>query len=286
MKVIDCLYIARSDLTDLRILVNLLKMRVLSHPFISELKRYVANHNATLGPIVMTISELVGATNVQKQVYDRQKKLSEVTDMIHAAHVFHRCVRDRENQLETRDTAKRLHQDNILSVLVGDYLLAQSSVDMAELRFPKAVELIAIALENYTMGEFLKLELFKSKSDDINDGVKRYAELTCGSLLSNSCLSAALMAGLSEDVNKLVGSFGFHTGTAHRLIEILNCDDDKLFLQRVNISHIEESIVGHLNQSISLIHKLPHSEKRAYLLSTLNKMKPSLNSPQHRCTIH
>jgi len=184
-------------------------MNKLSHPFFTELKRYVASQNATLGPIILSICDSIkyeGTLNIDETI-NEQRKLSQVADMIHAAHVFHRCARD--DTLET----KRLHQENIMSILVGDYLLAQSSMDIATLN-PMTVGLMAKSLEDYTRGEFLR-----------NSDLEKRAASTRGSLLSNSCLSAALLAGHSytndpHELTSLVRDFGLRTGSASRLLEI------------------------------------------------------------------
>lgn len=278
-------------------------MRKLSHPFIAELKRYVANQNAPLGPVIMSLSELIKIEKsklyMQEEIKAKQRKLAVVTDMIHAAHVFHRCVRDNITCDNANLTAKRQHQDNIMSLLLGDYLLAQSSVDMADLRYPRTVGLIARGLEDYTSGEFLKLQLFdryekrRSESDylDIRNGIETYAKLTCGSLLSNACLSAALLAGHndvdtnnnSHEISNLVFSFGFHAGSAHRLIEFLYCPDtnseaDKVFLESLDVKQFENSIGSHIDKAVETLLSLPDGEKRASLLTMLEEMRSRCSS--------
>lgn len=280
-------------------------MRKLSHPFIAELKRYVANQNTTLGPVIMSLSELIKINPIQskfslEEIQSKQRKLSEVTDMIHAAHVFHRCVRDNNTVCDSATvSAKRLHQDNIMSLLVGDYLLAQSSVDMADLRYPRTVGLIAKGLEDYTRGEFLKLQLQTGKCDnhqqqtrsdtDLKLGIERYSELTCGSLLSNACLSAALLAGYpdrtgeQDELSDLVFQFGFHTGSAHRLIEFLYCpdtnsEDDKTFIESLNVKDFQEPIRRHLDHAVKLLCKLPNGKNCTSLFAMVDEMK-------NRCSI-
>lgn len=295
-------------------LYNFKVMRKFSHPFIAELKRHVATQNSTLGPIILSLCDLIksneSSPEKQNLVKSNQIKLSQVTDMIHAAHVFHRCVRNHPNCDNTNvteesnfidATSKRLHQDNVLSVLVGDYLLAQSSVDMADLRFPRTVGLIAKGLEDFTRGEFLKLQLLdrcekdKSKVNtaSIRDGIKYYAELTCGSLLSNACLSAALLAGYSnakwtkngtmkseseDNISEMVFRFGFHTGSAHRLIEFLHCPDnnsesEKAFMEVLDVKYFDDSISNHLDLAMDVLAKLPHGSKKSTLVSTLKEMR-------------
>lgn len=269
-------------------------MRRVSHPFIAELKRFVANQNATLGPVVMSLSDMINKNcyNELERVQNLQVRLSEVTDMIHAAHVFHRCVQDHDYTKNQGPQSKIMHQDNIMSLLVGDYLLAQSSVDMADLRYPKTVGLIARGLEDYTRGEFFKLQLFdKCNKSQVNhseiiDGLERYAKLTCGSLLSNACLSAALLAGYPDrdsenpqDLANLVYKFGFHVGSAHRLIQFLYCPDtnsqeDQKFLsdQKIEVNQFGGSIRCHINKALEVLFCLPDQEKRSSLVLLLNTM--------------
>lgn len=254
--------------------------------------RYVANQNPTLGPVIVSLCDLIKVkpSNWSDElIKSKQKKLSEITDMIHAAHVFHRCVRE-------KTANKVLHQESIMSLLFGDYLLAQSSVDTADLRYPRTLSLIAQGLEDYTEGEFLKFSLFKPGPQDysseearqqLHDGVNQYARLTCGSLLSNACLSAALLAGYpdrcpnskADTLADFVFRFGLHTGTAHRLLELFHNPDTNSELDRefikVNLKSrdFEESIQSHLNKSIELLYKLPEGDKRQSLLNLLETMK-------------
>lgn len=243
----------------------------------------------TLGPIVMDVCELIKVCepNRFEEIRLKQRKLSEVTDMIHAAHVFHRTVRNITPHKQLQD------QDSVLSLLVGDYLLAQSSVDMASLRYPRTVGLVARGLEDYTKGEFLKLHLLEkrkqqrlsrnasalSEQEDeaFHIGIRNYAELTCGSLLSNACLSALHLSGHMEETDELgalVQSFGHNTGSAQRLIEILNypSEDDKVILDSIS-SKLEQYIKSYLDKSVSALHRLPDGRTRPTLLSMLDKMR-------------
>lgn len=266
-------------------------MNRLTHPFIAELKRFVANQNSTMGPIVMSLSQMVEPRKeyspVGADIKLKQKKLSEIADMIHAAHVFHRSVRDDSGNNIDKLNSKRLHQDNVMSLLVGDYLLAQSSVDLADLRFPRIVGYIAKGLEDYTRGEFLKLQLLDNKdhggSEDLYKNIERHAELTCGSLLSSACLSTALLAGYDDGLKLSPGSIsdtlytiGFHTGTAHRLIELLfhkqtNSEEEKTLVHSLDKQAFKNSILSHIDKSIHLVNKL--NDNSFEVMKILQKMK-------------
>lgn len=227
-------------------------LKTLSHPFVAELKRRIASQNSLLGPIILSISEIIPTTKSSARV--KQHKLSEVTDLIHAAHVFHRCIFE-----------NAAHRDNVMSSLVGDYLLAQSSLDMADMRLPRTVGLIAKGLEDYTIGEF---ELLRDQRE-----IERHAELTCGSLMANACLSASLLAGQTEksDWSKMAFNFGHHTGTAQRLLEISNDDQDLTADKRL----LNQLANKHLDHSIAMLNKdlVPESKPREQLLSLVDKMR-------------
>lgn len=247
----------------------------------------------TLGPIVMDLCELIRIQEPKKfdEVRGKQKKLSEVTDMIHAAHVFHRSVSIGNINHDNNITTISSTQDDVLSLLVGDYLLAQSSVDMASLRHPRIVGLIAKGLEDYTKGEFLKLHLIdqltktKPNQDEIYTSLGRYAELTCGSLLSNACLSAAILAGHvaeTEELPNQIKSFGLFTGTAQRFIEMLYSpnDNDRNFISLMPMSkkHLDDYIHHYLDKSEATLEKLPQGRTRPTLAAVLSKMRQYLPS--------
>lgn len=240
----------------------------LSHPFINELKQYVANQKSNLSPIIMSISDILSNSqrNESCPAYKKQKKLSEVTDMIHAAYVFHRCIQDENHNLAT------VKRDNIMSLLIGDYLLAQSSVDLAEIRWPETVGLIARGLEDYTRGEFMKLSPTTTKSQPFN--LDLYAELTCGSLLANACKSAALIGGQNQQLGSLVYNFGLHAGTAHRLMECSQTDnsDTAEIAAGISENHFKQMVKNRLDKAINLLYELPEVDERSKLLNKLDEM--------------
>lgn len=243
------------------------------------------------GPIVMDICELIKIQQPKRldEIRVKQKKLSEVTDMIHAAHVFHRTVSVGNIRQENNNTTINSTKDDVLSLLVGDYLLAQSSVDMASLRHPRTVGLIAKGLEDYTTGELLKLQLIDSLQKnkmhvrEIQDKLRIYAELTCGSLLSNACLSAALLAGHtveSDRIPNMVKLFGLYTGSAQRFIELLYCpnDNDRNFVSQLPLSsdQMDEHIRYYLNKSSDTLRSLPEGRSQPSLSAVLDKMRQYL----------
>ncbi|CAN0294282.1 unnamed protein product, partial [Laminaria digitata] len=76
-----------------------------------------------------------------------QLRLAEITEMIHAASLFHDDVID---EADTRRGVPSVNKvfGNKLAILAGDFLLARSSMSLARLRSLESVELMSAAIEH------------------------------------------------------------------------------------------------------------------------------------------
>ena len=63
-----------------------------------------------------------------------------------------------EEDEELRTMLSQLEYGNKISILGGDYLLANASTGLASLRIPKVVEIVSIAIAEFTQAEFLGLQ--------------------------------------------------------------------------------------------------------------------------------
>jgi geranylgeranyl pyrophosphate synthase len=80
-------------------------------------------------------------TNRLQLLTNCQRKLAEITDMVHVSQVLHRGVVDLSISSSADDgidakLREDLHLGNTISVLIGDFLLAQSSRGLALIRNP------------------------------------------------------------------------------------------------------------------------------------------------------
>ncbi len=73
-------------------------------------------------------------TNRMSIIGKHQRKLAEITDMIHVSQLLHRGVID--SQLIDSKLNKDLNLGNSISVLIGDFLLANASRGLALIRSP------------------------------------------------------------------------------------------------------------------------------------------------------
>lgn len=117
-------------------------------------KGLLSPNQQTRGPVVLLLAKAFGLPgDVKKRleiethhavtVREKQRTLAKITDMIHLAHMIHRGVVDIKSysNRELPSDKDNLHFNNIISILIGDYLLATSSCGLAEIRNPVVCEL-------------------------------------------------------------------------------------------------------------------------------------------------
>ena len=115
-----------------------------SHFFRLEGKRF----RPTIALLVATAAN--GAAN------ERQARLAQILEMIHAASLLHDDVIDLAG---TRRGAPAVHQvvGNKVAVLSGDFLLARATRLLAELEDVEVVELMATVIDEMVAGELMQV---------------------------------------------------------------------------------------------------------------------------------
>ena len=104
----------------------------------------------------------------------QQKRLAEITEMIHTASLFHDDVIDKAT---TRRNAASVNQvfGNKVAILGGDFLLSRASVALARLRNLEVVELLSTVIEHLVKGEIMQMK--PTSSDDGANKMKNTAAL-------------------------------------------------------------------------------------------------------------
>lgn len=168
-------------------------------------------------------------------VLPTQRRLAEITEMIHTASLLHDDVTD---QADTRRGVATVNADygNKLAILAGDFLLARASVALARLRHCEVVELMATTVANLVEGEVLQLrntadpanankqKLSLSPIANLNPGFEHYMEksyMKTASLIANSCRAAVALGGYPENLKDAAYDYGKHFGLAFQLIDDL-----------------------------------------------------------------
>merc|ERR1719491_1894956 len=164
---------------------------------------------------------------------EQQYRLAEISEMIHTASLFHDDVID---GAETRRGAPAVHKvfGNKMAILAGDYLLARASIFLARLRDAEVVETMSTIIEHLVRGEVMQMKGSITSGDDKKDydlwreRLGQYLQKNfykTGSLMANSCKSAAILGGYNDGVVGAAYRYGKHLGVAFQLVDdILDFD--------------------------------------------------------------
>jgi geranylgeranyl pyrophosphate synthase len=160
------------------------------------------------------------AAHQRKDLPDAQRRLAEISEMIHTASLFHDDVIDGS---DTRRGKPAVHLvfGNKMAILAGDYLLARASISLARLRNVQVVETMSTIIEHLVRGEVMQM-----RGTDVTDAAKqrltyylRKNFYKTGSLMANSCQSAALLGNYSEELVDASYRYGKHIGMAFQLVD-------------------------------------------------------------------
>ena len=169
---------------------------------------------------------LTSSTNMPdgSGILPSQKRLAEITELIHTASLLHDDVIDDSESRRSLPSAN-LSFGNKMAVLAGDFLLGRASVALARLRDAEVVELLATVIANLVEGEFMQL---KNTAQDearpvwTEDTITYYLHKTylkSASLISKSCRAAALLGQCTPDVVEAAYAYGRNLGLAFQLVD-------------------------------------------------------------------
>jgi hexaprenyl-diphosphate synthase len=153
-----------------------------------------------------------------------QRRLAEITELIHTASLLHDDVIDHSVSRRSAPSAN-IEFGNKMAVLAGDFLLGRASVALARLRDPEVTELLATVIANLVEGEFMQLK--NTARDEKNpawteDTVAYYLQKTylkSASLISKSCRAAAILGGSTPEVVEAAYLYGKNLGLAFQLVD-------------------------------------------------------------------
>ena len=140
---------------DLNILNNNLKRMVgAKHPILYAAAEHLFNAKGKrIRPaIVLLVSKAIAKNNMDNNILAEQKRLAEITEIIHTASLVHDDVLD---DGETRRGINTVHSkfNTKIAVLAGDFLFAQSSWYLANLNNLAVVQTISKVITDFAEGE-------------------------------------------------------------------------------------------------------------------------------------
>ncbi|KAN0030511.1 hypothetical protein ACTA71_009151 [Dictyostelium dimigraforme] len=185
-----------------------------THPILSSISSYYFElKGKRIRPtIVLLLSKALSPT-----IHGSQLKLAEIVEMIHTASLVHDDVIDEAST--RRDVISINHSyTNKLAILCGDYLLARASVALSTIRNPDVTECMSTALAELVEGEFMQA---KSNGAVSFDSYLQKTYLKTGSLITNSCRSAAILSGADSNIINISTEFGKNLGLAFQIVDDL-----------------------------------------------------------------
>ena len=153
-----------------------------------------------------------------------QRRLAEITELIHTASLLHDDVIDFSLSRRSSPSANASF-GNKMAVLAGDFLLGRASVALARLRDAEVIELLATVIANLVEGEFMQLKntaLDEAKPIWTENTIAYYLQKTylkSASLISKSCRAAALLGQCTPDVVDAAYMYGRNIGLAFQLVD-------------------------------------------------------------------
>ncbi|KAJ3025878.1 UNVERIFIED_CONTAM: coq1 putative hexaprenyl diphosphate synthase [Siphonaria sp. JEL0065] len=185
-----------------------------------------------------------------------QRRLAEITEMIHTASLLHDDVIDASLTRRSKPSVNAEY-GNKMAILAGDFLLARASIALARLRNLEVVELLSTVISNLVEGEFMQLRNSAKASDpsfgltetaaqesleiqkpsSLAPSFKEYplfssdlatarfeyyltkTYMKTASLIANSCRAAAVLGGSDVVVADAVYRYGRALGLAFQVVD-------------------------------------------------------------------
>lgn len=151
------------------------------------------------------------------EITEEQRRLAEITEMIHTASLVHDDVLDECSIRRGADTVNSLYGTRV-AVLAGDFLFAQSSWFLANLDNLEVIKLISQVIADFANGEISQAaSLF-----DTDITMEEYMDKSfykTASLIAASCKSAAVFSGCDVDMKNAMFEYGRHMGLAFQVVD-------------------------------------------------------------------
>lgn len=264
------------------IAVHMRKLIGSEHPVLHTVKRLVyqgKNKMQLRGLLMLLLSRAAGheagcEVDPATGIMEKQRKLAEIVEMINTGQAIHQSVVNlpvniaSEPDEDIRSILLQLEYGNKISILGGDYLLANASTGLASLRIPKVVEIVSIAIAEFTQAEFLGLQdpqgrvIPSSDQLDIESWETR-ARLGTGSLLAAGCHGVMLLAGRDEETQTRARELGHSLALAIRAHDekIMFTEDGGVTAAGASFSLATLPVLLHLQRDHELLeHIWGHSE--------------------------
>nr|YP_009399321.1 prenyl transferase [Kapraunia schneideri]ARW68927.1 prenyl transferase [Kapraunia schneideri] len=195
---------------------NLYKMIGTNNPILySAAEQLFKAGGKRIRPIILL--NIAKSTSKDNNILIEQKRLAEITEIIHTASLVHDDIID---NCDTRRGSNTIHNtfNNKIAVLAGDFLFAQSSWYLANLNNLEVVQIISKIIIDFAEGEIKQGTKAFNNRISVNDYLDKSFYKTA-SLIACSC-KAIIMLNKNNNVrSKNFYLYGKHIGLAFQIID-------------------------------------------------------------------
>jgi len=196
---------------------------------------------------------------------------ASLIELVHLATLIHDDIVDGATVRRGWPTINKIWKNKI-SVLMGDYILSKSLVNMVRLRNFSALELISKTAEELSAGEILQLEKNIKKSMD-EEVYFRIIYLKTATLFSTTCVLGCLTTTDDKDQQKALSEFGRSLGIAFQI-------KDDLFDLLGNESATGKNLGADVKKNMKTLpmihaHAKMNRQEKSHLNSLLKKKRKS-----------
>lgn len=163
--------------------------------------------------VARATAQLMGLDDIT----DRQRRLAEITEMIHTASLVHDDVLDDCDTRRGEATIHTLYGTRV-AILAGDFLFAQSSWYLANLDNLEVIKLISQVIADFADGEISQAGSLYNVDVTLEEYLEKSHNKTA-SLIAASCKSAAVFSGVSDDIKVDMYEYGKHLGLAFQVVD-------------------------------------------------------------------
>ncbi len=193
-------------------------------------------------------------------------------EMLHIATLIHDDIVDEASFRRGWPSLNRVWKNKI-AVLMGDYVLSQSLINMVKMRNFEILEVIGDTAEKLSSGEMLQIEKNLTKKMDEETYFKMISRKT-GSLISSACeLGAITSSGKTED-REVMRAFGDNLGIAFQVKDdLLDLVGNELETGKETGADIKKNLM-----TLPLIYTLTNSPKSSHVIKRILRNKRKTRS--------
>nr|WDB00670.1 prenyl transferase [Cavernulicola chilensis] len=195
---------------------NLKKLVSARHPTLYSATQHLFNAGGKrIRPSIILL--IAKATSKLGNILPVQRRLAEITEIIHTASLIHDDIIDECNFRRGIPTVHKNYSPKI-AVLAGDFLFAQSSWYLANLDNLEVVKVISKVIADFAEGEIQQGTTQFSTQVSIQKYLEKSFYKTA-SLIAASCKGASMLNGKEDFLSQNFYDYGKNLGLAFQIID-------------------------------------------------------------------